>query len=235
MHPQKSAKSNARADNAITLRNFTRFYYAFSGIYDFLPNAKSHVFNEFGRHVFCQIMKLKIGVMGGAAYEHSKENLEKAGAVGKAIAENGCILFYGATIGLPLAAAKAAKQAGALVIGVSPAVNEKEHVEKYKYPTDACDAVVFTGHGFQGRNVVLVRSCDAVVIIGGRVGTMSEFSVAYAEQKPIGVLRGSGRFADKVAELDREVLQGEMPTPIVIESDPKRLVEKLLMALGRRQ
>ncbi|MCX6798831.1 MAG: LOG family protein [Candidatus Diapherotrites archaeon] len=176
-------------------------------------------------------MKLKIGVMGGAAYEHSKENLERAAAVGKAIAENNCILFYGATIGLPLAAAKAAREAGALVVGVSPAANEKEHREKYKYPTDSCDAVVFTGHGFQGRNVMLVRSCDAIVIIGGRVGTMSEFAVAYAEQKPIGVLLGSGRFADKVAELDKEVLRGEMPTPIVYEKEPKALVEKLLRAL----
>ena len=173
-------------------------------------------------------MNPKIGVMGSASGQHSKEILEKAAAVGKAIAEAGCVMVYGATIGFPLEAAKGAKQAGGMVLGVSPAEDEKEHREKYKYPTEACDAVIFTGFGFQGRNVVLVRSCDAVVIIGGRAGTMSEFCVAYVAHKPIGVLKGSGGFAGKVQEIESEVLQGQMPTPIVYEAEPKKLVESLL-------
>ena len=132
-------------------------------------------------------MKLKIGVMGAASSGNDKDSLEKARLAGKAIAEKGCILFYGATIGYPLAAAQAAKQANGLVVGVSPAVNKEEHKEKYKYPTGSCDVVVYTGFGFQGRNVVLVRSCDAIVIVSGRIGTMSEFSTAYGEGKVIGV------------------------------------------------
>ena len=179
-------------------------------------------------------MKLKIGVMGSALGNHSKETLEKAEQVGKAIAESGNTLFYGATIGFPLAAAKGAKKANGTVVGVSPAANEKEHSEKYKYPTDACDTVVFTGFGFQGRNVVLVRSCDAVIIIGGRIGTMSEFSVAYAEQRPIGVLCGTGEFADKIEEINKDVLKEELPTKIFFESDPKKLVEKLLAFLPKQ-
>jgi hypothetical protein len=180
-------------------------------------------------------MKLKIGVMGSASGDHSKETLGKAREIGKAIADAGCVFVFGATVGFPLEAAKGAKESGAIVIGVSPAATEKEHREKYKYPTDQCDAVVFTGHGFQGRNVVLVRSCDAVIIVGGRIGTMSEFSVAYAEQRPIGVLEGSGGFSDKVRELDKDVLKGEMPTPIVFEKDPKALVGKLVALLRKRE
>ncbi len=178
-------------------------------------------------------VKLKIGVMGGAGGTHTKELLEKAALVGKAIAESNCTLFYGATIGLPLEAARAAKEAGATVVGVSPAANEKEHTEEYRLPTEPCDAVIFTGYGFPGRNVILVRSCDAIVIIGGRIGTMSEFAVAYAEQRPIGVLQGSGGFAGKVQEIERDVLKGEMPTQIVFDAEPKKLVEKLLQALRK--
>ena len=169
--------------------------------------------------------------MGAASGEHNKEGLEKAAAVGKAIAESDSILFYGATIGFPLAAAKAAKQAGTTVVGVSPAANKEEHKEKYKYPIDLCDVVVYTGFGFQGRNVVLVRSCDAIIIVSGRIGTMSEFSIAYAEGKVIGVLQGSGGFADKVKEIDDQILKGENPATIIYDLDPKKLVEKLLAAL----
>lgn len=177
------------------------------------------------------IMKTKIGVMGSATGAHSAELLAKAALVGKAIAEKDCILMYGATIGLPLAAAKAAKQAGGFVLGISPAANEREHLEKVHYPVEACNAVVFTGFGYSGRNVVLVRSCDAVIIIGGRIGTMSEFATAYAEGKPIGVLEGSGGFAGKTHEIDEEVLKGEKPTKIIYGSDPERLVKQLVSAV----
>jgi hypothetical protein len=173
-------------------------------------------------------MKLKIGVMGSASSAKDKETAKKAESIGKAVAEKGAILFYGATIGYPLAAAKAAKEAGGTVVGVSPAANQKEHLEKYGYPVEPCDAVVYTGFGFQGRNVVLARSCDAIIVISGRIGTMSEFSVAYAEHRPIGVLEGSGGFAGKARQFEEEVLSGQMPTRIVYSPEPERLVEMVL-------
>lgn len=174
--------------------------------------------------------KFKIGVMGAATGTHSEENLKKAEDVGKAIADNNCIMLYGATIGFPLAAANGTKGAGGTVLGVSPAVNEKEHVEKYKYPLDVCDAVIYTGFGFAGRNTILVRSCDAVIIVSGRTGTMVEFGVAYTEEKVIGVLIGTGGIADKISELE-ELFAGKSNAKIVYDSDPKKLVEKVVAEL----
>ena len=174
--------------------------------------------------------KFKIGVMGAATGTHSEENLKKAEEVGKAIVENDCIMLYGATIGFPLAAAKGAKSADGTVLGVSPAVNEKEHLEKYKYPVELCDAVIYTGFGFSGRNTILVRSCDAVIIINGRSGTMIEFGVAYAEEKVIGVLTGTEGIADKVKELE-ELFAGKSNTKIIYESNPEKLIEKVVAEL----
>ncbi len=173
-------------------------------------------------------MKLKIGVMGAASSAKDPKVLENASIIGKTVAENGAILFYGATIGYPLAAAKGAKEAGGTVVGVSPASSQKEHLEKYQYPVEPCDAVIYTGFGFQGRNIVLARSCDAIIIVSGRIGTMSEFSVAYAEHRPIGVLEGSGGFADKAKEFEEEVLDKQMPTKIAYDSGPEKLVESVL-------
>jgi len=176
-------------------------------------------------------MKPKIGVMGGASGPHSKENIEKAGAIGKAIAEKGAILFFGATTGLPLEAAKACKKAGGFVVGVSPGENEKEHTEVYGYPTEACDIMVYTGMGLAGgRNIVLVKSCDAIVLIEGGIGTMNEFSIAYPAKIPIGVLEGSGRFADEVERLEKEVLKGKYGTTLIFEKNPEKLVEKIVSA-----
>lgn len=176
----------------------------------------------------------KIGVMGGALGNHGEEVLKKAEAVGKAIAEKGCILIYGATIGVPLKAADAAKKQGGFVLGVSPAQNEKEHLERYQLPLDACSAVIYTGFGFSGRNVVLVRSCDATIIIDGRVGTMIEFGASYVEENVIGVLTGTGGIADKAKELE-EMFAGKCNAKIIYDDNPEKLVERVVAELQQQK
>jgi uncharacterized protein (TIGR00725 family) len=86
---------------------------------------------------------------------------------------------------------------GAFHIGISPASNQQEHVDHYKLPLDACDAIVYTGFGLKGRNVVLVRSCDIVLFIAGAMGSLNEFTIAHDEGKVIGCLAGTGGVADE--------------------------------------
>jgi predicted Rossmann-fold nucleotide-binding protein len=62
-------------------------------------------------------MRLKIGVMGGTTGVMSREVLEKAHALGRAIARSGCILVTGGRPGLPLASACGAKEERGFVVG----------------------------------------------------------------------------------------------------------------------
>src|SRR6266849_5611874 len=117
-------------------------------------------------------MKTKVGVMGSAEAAASQVLRDKAIALGKVIAASDAILLTGATTGLVYATGKAAHDAGGMHIGVSPAADESEHVERYGLPTDACDAIIYTGFGLKGRNVVLVRSCDVVLFIAGSMGSL---------------------------------------------------------------
>lgn len=68
-------------------------------------------------------MRLKIGVMGGATGELSREVLDKAHRLGREIARHGCILVTGGGPGLPQAAACGAKQEGGMVVGISPGLS----------------------------------------------------------------------------------------------------------------
>ena len=140
-------------------------------------------------------MKTKIGVMGSA--EDHPDVREKAEALGHAIAAQDAIVLTGATTGLIYAVGKAARDAGTTHIGISPAENASEHVERYQLPLDACDAIIYTGFGLKGRNVVLVRSCDVAIFIAGSVGSLNEFTIAYDEGKVIGCLTGTGGVADE--------------------------------------
>jgi uncharacterized protein (TIGR00725 family) len=178
-----------------------------------------------------------VGVMGASENDalsksgktRLKEIAEKLGA---ALARRGCILVTGATTGLPDLVAKAFRRCGGFALGISPAQDRKEHLERYGLPEDGSDLIVYTGFGYKGRNVINVRSADVIIIFGGATGTLNEFTIAYDEGKVIGIVEGSGGVADhvkEVIEFCRKPTRGQ----VVFERDPERLVEMCLEALSR--
>ncbi len=172
-------------------------------------------------------MRLKIGVMGGATGVISREILDKAHALGRAIARSECILITGGCPGLPLASACGARQEGGLVVGISPGLSLDEHVYKYRSPTESHDLLIFTGSGLMGREVVNIRSSDIVVIVGGRSGTLGELAIAYDEGKLIGVLMGTGGISDIVSNI-LAACQKDTGARVVYDADPTRLIQELL-------
>ena len=172
-------------------------------------------------------MKLKIGVMGSASGFLTKGYLETAYNLGRAIAGNDCVTITGACPGLPLEAARGAKEAGGLVIGVSPALSEWEHVHRYHSPVDYHDVLIFTGSGLMGREVVNIRTSDIVVIIGGRSGTLGEFSIAYDEGKLVGVVLGTGGITSEIKYILR-VIKKRTGAKVLHDEDPDKLVRSLL-------
>jgi len=172
-------------------------------------------------------MKIKIGIMGSAQADTATALREKAIALGKAIASREVILLTGATAGVVYETGKAASNAGALHIGISPASDEREHVERYQLPSDACTAIIYTGFGLKGRNVVLVRSCDVVLFIAGSIGSLNEFTIAYDEAKVIGCLIGTGGVADEAEHLI-ESFQKPTKASVFYDDDPVKLLEACL-------
>ena len=172
-------------------------------------------------------MKIKIGIMGSAGEAASPKIAEAANTLGKTIAARDLILLTGATTGLVHLIGKAAHEAGAFHIGISPGEDEHEHVETFGLPTDACDAIIYTGFGLKGRNVVLIRSCDVVLFIAGSIGSLNEFTIAYDEGKVIGCLTGTGGVADEAKQIVTR-LQKQTNARIVSDEDPVRLIEACL-------
>jgi hypothetical protein len=172
-------------------------------------------------------MKLKIGVMGSATGNFLKRHKEIACELGRAIAQNDCVTITGACPGLPLESARGANEVGGLVIGISPGLSEWEHVHKYHSPLEYHDVIIFTGSGLMGREVVNIRSSDIVVIIGGRSGTLGEFSIAYDEGKLIGVLYGTGGITSEIKNIVR-IIKKRTGAKIIYSKDPRVLVKSLI-------
>ena len=181
-------------------------------------------------------MKYQICVSGAASGETVEASHQLAFDLGKAIALRGKTLTTGATVGLPWYAAKGAysvKDRRGVSAGFSPASSFREHVTVYRLPTVEFDYINFTGMSYVGRDIHLVRSSDAVITIGGRMGSLHEFSTAIESRKVIGVLLGSGGLADYVPSL-LENVEAQGTKDIIYDTDPLRLVDKVIAALDMK-
>lgn len=172
-------------------------------------------------------LKIKICISGASETEHcAKDTLEKTKELGRQVVAHNAVLVTGATIGVPLWAAIGAKEEGGFVIGISPAASEIAHVNTYKLPIDYHDVIIYTGFGYSGRNLLLTRASDAVIIACGRIGTLNEFTIAFEDEKPIGVLTGTGGMADEIEDMLVKAHRGK--GKVVMDPDPKKLLEKVL-------
>lgn len=177
-------------------------------------------------------MNYAICVSGAASGKTVETSRGLAERVGVSIAKSGHIITTGATVGLPFYAARAAKEAGGMSIGFSPASSLREHIYKYRLPLGMFDFVNFTGMNYVGRDIHLVLSSDAIITVGGRFGSLHEFTTALESRMPCGVLLGSGGTADIIPELlERlEPIHREM---IIFDDDPEKLVQKIIKFLDR--
>jgi len=175
------------------------------------------------KDLYCGL--IKVGVMGSAGGAMDDTIVERCREMGRAIAEEGCAILTGGCPGLPHAAVLGCKERGGITIGVSPALSIQEHVTHYKSPTDNIDVMIFTGAGLMGREIIGVRSCDIVIIVGGRSGTLGEFAIAYDEGRMIGVLTGTDGVADHIPEI-LEVVKKPTGSRMFFDDDPRRLVQR---------
>ncbi len=171
-------------------------------------------------------MNYKIGVSGSAENNCLPGAYAKAREVGRQIAKSGTVCVTGDTDGIPHAAAHGAKSAKGLTVGISPAASEEEHLRKYKLPNDYMDVKIYTGFQFSGRNLLFIRACDAVIFVCGRIGTLNEFTIAFEDKKPIGILTGTGGMADERDHILEVAKRGR--AKIVFDDDPEALVKKVL-------
>jgi uncharacterized protein (TIGR00725 family) len=136
-------------------------------------------------------MKRCILVIGYGSQICTEDAYWKAYEVGYEIASKGHTLVTGGKGGVMEGASRGAKDAGGSTIGI---VGSNSKLEANRF----CDIVIPTGVG-EARNFITSFTADAVIVVGGGVGTLIEACVAYIKRKPIIALKGSGGIADKIA------------------------------------
>lgn len=181
-------------------------------------------------------MRYQICVSGAASGDTVQKSHQLAYDLGKIIAEKGKTLLTGATVGLPHYAAMgfmSVADSHGVSVGFSPATSFREHVATYRLPTKEFDYINFTGMEYVGRDVHLVRSSDAVITVGGRMGSLHELSTALESRKVCGILLGSGGLADYTKTL-LDNIEAPGAKDVLFDTNPERLVDKVIEALDKK-
>ena len=119
--------------------------------------------------------KIRIGVIGGASPE--KKWFQLAFDIGKLIAEKGAVLVCGGLSGVMEAAAKGAKEAGGLTLGILPG-NSPQDANPY------IDVAFATGMGYS-RNSLVAMNADILIAVDGEYGTLTEIAFGFIYGKKI--------------------------------------------------
>lgn len=196
-------------------------------------------------------------MVAGSAAGYTDAQVALARRIGAEIAEAGCALVNGATTGLPLVSADSARSAGGKIIAVSPAATLDEHLGLFRFPKYEPDELVFVGalasetwvqhvapHITSGvadlvrelerqfrlkfRNIISVAMADAVIAIGGRIGTVNELTIASDMAKLIGIVKGGGGNAEEFPGMVER--SGKQKAPVLVGS-PEDLVHQILQVL----
>jgi uncharacterized protein (TIGR00725 family) len=119
--------------------------------------------------------KIHIGVIGGnkAGPEFAKQAYE----IGRLIAQREAILICGGLGGVMQEAARGAKEAGGLTIGILPGMRAAE-------ANPYIDIAIATGLGYT-RNSLVAMNADIVIAVDGEYGTLSEIAFAHIYKKAV--------------------------------------------------
>ena len=88
--------------------------------------------------------------------------------------------------------------------------------------------------GLMERDILNIRSSAGVIILGGGIGTLNEFTVAYEEGKVVGVLLGTGGIANYIPEI-LEMCGRKVNQNLIFDGNPKSLVKKVHKAILKEQ
>jgi uncharacterized protein (TIGR00725 family) len=148
-----------------------------------------------------------IAVIGSG--DCSPQEARLAEDTGREIARHGAVLVCGGLGGVMAAACRGATLAGGLTIGILPGDSRRSANPYVQIP-------IVTNLG-EARNVIVVKTAQAVIAIGGGYGTLSEIGHALKNNIPVVGLNTWQLFRDGIPE-----------AAIITAKDPADAVHKAI-------
>ena len=173
---------------------------------------------------------IRIGIIGQSErpWEPLPQKLKEISyKMGYLVAVEGWLLICGGRDGVMEHASKGAKEAGGVTVGILPSQSMDEANEYVDVP-------ITTGLGMGMRSELMIQTVDAIVMIGGKNGTLKELSAAYMNCKSIVIIRGTGEFADSIQNIlyEGKYLDTRKNVEIYFADSPEEAIPMLKSSLN---
>lgn len=174
---------------------------------------------------------MKIAVFSSASKNQSKENIILAEKIGKYLAEIGATVMTGGCTGIPALIAKSAFENGAETIAYYPDLNERDLLNNEQAHNNDLSNVYTHKRFFKGfcyRSVRMIEDADGAIVLNGRFGTLSEFTIAVEEGLSVAVIEGSGGITDEIKKLAKIVYKQFPYSHVFFSQHYKTAINKLI-------
>lgn len=173
------------------------------------------------------MIKTRIGIIGQSG-EISHGLAARAYEMGRLLASAGVLTFCGGRDGVMDAVARGVHEHGGLTIGILPG-------DDRAIANDYIDIPITTGLNLETRSIILVHTCDCLIMFAGGNGTLGELSAAYHNRKPVIIMRHTGGWSDRIQSVlvDGRYLDERRHTPITFADTPEEAL-RLALALAER-
>jgi predicted Rossmann-fold nucleotide-binding protein len=182
---------------------------------------------------------MKIAIFGSAI---DSSAVEYARIAGKRIAERDACLLTGGCGGIPGAATDSAIIAGGKVMIYSPGRDMDEHMRfgepvfkgDWSFVPESYPLAGNKQECFKYRNISMVSASDGCIIIGGRIGTLNEFTISYDLGKVIGILERSGGTSGMIPAIV-EMANKDSHAKLLYSDNASRLADMVIEEIKRRK
>ncbi|MFT5280640.1 MAG: hypothetical protein ACI9AR_000064 [Flavobacteriaceae bacterium] len=135
----------------------------------------------------------------------SSSNREFIKKISQYCCEKNITIVTGGCNGIPSIAVENTFNCGGTTIGYFPFENiDKYHTSKHKENTDESLSFYSKSYfikGFNSRSLAMIHNVDAAIVINGRIGTLSEATMAIEEELPLLVFEDTKGIASELKNI----------------------------------
>ena len=171
---------------------------------------------------------MKIAIISSASLEITKESIVAVDIIVERLRQkNSVCIITGGSLGVPGYVVKKARMNGIHTTAYSPDEDVDSHNKRHdNLELDYFDEVKHF-NGFTLRSLKMIDDADCVLVLNGRMGTLSEFSIALEEGKRVGVITETGGIADHLEYITR-LTKKDFSDQVFFSSDPHEVIDYLV-------
>jgi uncharacterized protein (TIGR00725 family) len=177
---------------------------------------------------------MKFAIIGSATDVVSEEIRDLCIEVGAYLALKNIAIATGGSHGIPGLVVQSAFKRGAKTEAYSPDKNEEQHRQrKDNLPPEFFERIQYIP-GFTARSLEMLKNVDGVIVIGGRIGTLSEFTIALEEGINVAVIKNSGGIADHL-EYIVSIARKEFSNKVIFETHLEVAINTLIESASQHR